>query len=154
MQWVCKCKLQKVERAVIWVLLPDSVKYFNPEVCTKHVRVSKLNCQGLICGILVLASFIWVSIDMLTYIKVWRATVVSLSLSTDASFAAPAIPHSSCWCFCSVASSVLRETSSWKALFLQNFTGYPENVSDKHFSQLVSDNDAMCCMDAFVVFYS
>lgn len=59
-----KWKLQKMEKDVSWAPLLDNLKHSHPKECTMYVRVTKLNCQGLSCRILVLASFIQSSIDM------------------------------------------------------------------------------------------
>lgn len=60
-----KWKLQKVESTMIWVPLPGNLKHSNPKECTMYIKEIRLNCQGVICGILVLASFIWSSMSNL-----------------------------------------------------------------------------------------
>lgn len=50
--------------------------------------------------------------------------------------------------------AVFSEQPHLEMYFSCTLLGYPESVSDEYSSQLVLDNDAMCCMDAFGEFYS
>lgn len=128
----------------------EVLKNANAKQCRMYKRVSKLNYQVLVCGVPVLANFLSVSSGTLRLIslrgqKTYK--VVGVSLDTDAMFASTVYTSGLFLVILFCCSEHMDSNLILKCTFPTKC--YPESVSEEHSFQLVSDNDAMCYMDAF-----
>lgn len=112
--------------------LCQKIQTFQPQALIKNLRAKKLNGQGWICGIVVLASLTWPCTGMLSYPGCAELQAASHpQTQMPGLFLSPSL-LSLAFLFCCWQGAQNNITLKWA--FPAHFMGCAEGVSDEHFA--------------------